>query len=105
MPDQPFSIRTITKAAFRRVSGVDASELVAFWRDAHRKLDNIIDRLERLSADVAWLKRQARGEAAPVIEALPPKHLMDLVGGAASFHVAGEVMLNNLKGIARLKPN
>jgi SAM-dependent methyltransferase len=105
MPEQPFSIRTVTKAAFRRISGFDVSEPLALWRDLQRKLDHVIDQLDRLSADVAWLKRHARGETDPVGQGLPPKHLMDLVGGASSFHVAGAVMFNHLQQIARLKPN
>jgi SAM-dependent methyltransferase len=88
--------KTTVKAAAQRVGNAALGGLQQQIRELNARLD-------RVDAELAILRGSngAAGLAGP----LPPKALMELVGGADSFLIAGAHMLNSLRNYVGLKPH
>jgi len=83
------------KAATQKVAAVALGQLQA-------QIQELTSRLDRMDAELQSLRRSTQAQ---VWERLPPRELMELVGGASTFRAAGAHLFNGLVQHAQLKPH
>ena len=94
-------LRWATNAVVRRMSGVDMQRSGRLQEHLRFMLEVLGERLETVDARLLRIEEKL-ATAPPFEDELPPTALMDLVGGAASFHLAGQTMFKNLVELAGL---
>jgi SAM-dependent methyltransferase len=104
MGEKPKGFRGASNGVVLRALGLDPLQSARLQEHMSFTLKVLSERLERVDARLLQIEEKL-GIALPFEVELPPTTLMDLVGGAASFNLAGTTMLTNLIELAGLKPD